>query len=59
MRPVRVSFEVDVAIESPDPEEKVAALINAARKGCFIEQTLGRQNTIHHRMKTPEGWKEL
>jgi uncharacterized OsmC-like protein len=53
------SFELDVAIDSPDPEEKVAALINAARKGCFIEQTLGRQNTIRHRMKTPDGWKEL
>ncbi len=53
------SFEVDVAIESDDPEIKVAALINAARKGCFIEQTLGRQNTIRHRMKTPTGWKEL
>jgi uncharacterized OsmC-like protein len=53
------SFEVDVAIESPDAEDKVAALINAARKGCFIEQTLGRQNTIRHRMKTAEGWKEL
>ncbi|MEO9614331.1 MAG: OsmC family protein [Nitratireductor sp.] len=53
------SFEIDVSIDSPDDDDKVAALIEAARKGCFIEQTLGRQNTIRHRMKTADGWKEV
>jgi uncharacterized OsmC-like protein len=53
------SFEIDVMLESPDPEARVVALINAARKGCFIEQTLGRGNTIRHRLKTSNGWKAV
>ena len=53
------SFEIDVLIDSPDAEDKVVALIETAKKGCFIEQTLGRQNTIRHRMKTGGGWKEV
>lgn len=53
------SFEIDVLIDSPDAEEKVVALIETAKRGCFIEQTLGRQNTIRHRMKTLEGWKDV
>ncbi len=53
------SFALDVGIDSPDPREKVEALIAAAKKGCFIEQTLGRANVIRHRLKTPEGWAEV
>ncbi len=53
------SFEIDVDIESDDPSEKIVELINAAKKGCFIEQTLGRQNSIRHRMKTANGWIEV
>jgi len=53
------SFEIDVFIDSDDDQDKVVDLINAARKGCFIEQTLGRSNTIRHRMKTPGGWVEV
>ncbi len=53
------AFEIDVLIDSPSPEDKVVELIETAKKGCFIEQTLGRQNTIRHRMKTADGWKEV
>ncbi|MEX0344282.1 MAG: OsmC-related (seleno)protein [Rhizobiaceae bacterium] len=53
------SFEIDVMIESDDPADRVTELIQAAKKGCFIEQTLGRSNTIRHRMKTAEGWIEV
>lgn len=52
-------IEVDVSIESPDSEERIAALIAAARKGCFIEQTLAVPNVVTHRMMTAEGWKAL
>lgn len=45
------SFEIDVLIDSDDAEDKIVALIQAAKKGCFIEQTLGQSNTIRHRMK--------
>ena len=53
------SFSIDVDIESPDPREKIEELVATARKGCFIEQTLGRANPIRHRLKTPEGWAEI
>lgn len=53
------SFEIDVLIDSRSEEAKVVELIETAKKGCFIEQTLGRRNTIRHRMKTAGGWKEV
>lgn len=54
-----LGFEIDVFLDSPDATDKVAALIAAAKKGCFIEQTLGRPNIVHHRLKTPQGWVEV
>lgn len=53
------SFEIDIMIESDEAREKVAALIEASKKGCFLEQTLGCKNTIRHRLKTPDGWVEV
>lgn len=53
------SFEIDVLLDSPDPIDDQLALIAAAKKGCFIEQTLGQANTIRHRLKTTEGFVEV
>ncbi len=53
------SFEIDVMIDSPEPQDRVVELIETAKRGCFIEQTLGVPNTIRHRMKTPDGWREV
>lgn len=53
------SFEIDVMIESDDDQEKVAALIEASKKGCFLEQTLGCSNIINHRLKTADGWIDV
>ena len=53
------SFEIDVMIDSADEQDKVVALINAAKKGCFLEQTLGQSNTIRHRMKVGDGWVDV
>lgn len=50
------SFEIDVLLDSPSPIEDQLALIAAAKKGCFLEQTLGQQNTIRHRLKTEDGF---
>lgn len=52
------SFEIDIFIDSDDPMDQQLALVAAAQKGCFLEQTLGRANTITHRLKTDEGWIE-
>lgn len=53
------SFEIDVFLESQSDLDQQIALIQAARKGCFIEQTLGRQNTINHRLRTPYGFMRI
>lgn len=50
------SFEIDIILESPDPIEAQQALIDAAKKGCFLEQTLGQANTIRHRLKVGDGF---
>lgn len=52
------SFEIDVSIDSDAPLADQRALVETARKGCFIEQTLGVKNSIQHRLKTPNGWEE-
>lgn len=50
------SFEIDVNIISPDRFEATVALVHAAQKGCFLEQTLGRKNTIRHRVLKDGAW---
>ena len=53
------SFELDVFIESTEPLERVKKLISAAKKGCFIEQTLGQKNVINHKLKCGENWVDV
>lgn len=50
------SFEIDVTLDSPNSMEEQMALIAAAKKGCFVEQTLGQSNTIRHRIRTADGF---
>ncbi len=52
-------FELDIYINSPASQERVIELIETAKKGCFIEQTLSQKNTIRHRMKMANGWIEV
>ncbi|SFM36400.1 OsmC family protein [Shimia aestuarii] len=53
------SFEIDIALDSDAPMADQHALIDAAKKGCFIEQTLGQSNTIRHRIRQGEDWIEV
>jgi len=53
------SFEIDIDIDSPSDKADIIALINAAEKGCFIEQTLAQPNVVRHRYKTADGWQEI
>lgn len=53
------SFEIDVMLDSPDPEADVVKVIETAKKGCFLEQTLGVSNVINHRIRTEQGWKDV
>lgn len=53
------SFHIDVLLESPSPLDDQIALVQAAKKGCFIEQTLGQANTITHRIKSGDGFVSI
>ena len=53
------SFEIDVLIDSPDAFEDTLALVHAAQKGCFLEQTLGQQNKIRHRILRDGAYVEI
>lgn len=53
------SFAIDVQVDSADPPDRIEALILAAKRGCFIEQTLGQANRITHRMKRDGAWVEV
>ena len=44
-------------IDSDGPIEKLRELVEAEKKGCFIEQNLGQKNTVNHRIKTADGWE--
>jgi len=50
------SFDIDIFIESGAPVERQIELIQAAKKGCFVEQTLSVENTISHRIRTKNGF---
>jgi uncharacterized OsmC-like protein len=45
-----VGFEIDVDVKSEADPEKVSELISAARRGCFVEQTLRQANEIAHNL---------
>ena len=53
------SFDIDIFLESPSPLDDQVALVTAAKKGCFVEQTLGQANSITHRIKTPTGFVRI
>ncbi|WP_417240981.1 OsmC-related (seleno)protein [Celeribacter halophilus] len=53
------AFDMEISIDSPSAIEDQLALIQAARKGCFVEQTLGQSNKITHRLKTEGGYMRL
>jgi len=54
-----VGFSIDVEVDSDAPTEDIKRLIEAAKKGCFIEQTLSRANTIKHRLKVGDAWVDV
>ncbi|MBD3664899.1 OsmC family protein [Sulfitobacter aestuariivivens] len=53
------SFDIDIFIDSGSSFDDQIALIKAAKKGCFVEQTLGQKNTITHRIRTGQGFVRI
>lgn len=56
-QPKAISVEID--IDSDATEGDLLRLISAAKKGCFVEQTISRSVRISHRLKRPGGWTSL
>lgn len=54
-----VGFTLDVMLDSEASVEDQQRLIEAAKRGCFIEQTLARPNAIAHRLWVGDGWEEV
>lgn len=50
------SFDINIFLDSPSSIEDQIVLIKAAKKGCFVEQTLGQANKITHRIRTSVGF---
>lgn len=50
--PVALSLDIDV--RSGESPERIGLLVSAARRGCFIEQTLKQANDVKHRLRVNE-----
>lgn len=54
-----VGFEIDIEMDGSAGLDERRRLIEAAKLGCFVEQTLSRTNNIAHRLKDGEGWVDV
>jgi uncharacterized OsmC-like protein len=54
-----VGFALDVVLDTEASIEDQRRLIEAAKRGCFIEQTLARPNAITHRLWVGDGWEDI
>lgn len=54
-----VGFRIDIEMDGDATHEERITLIEAAKKGCFVEQTLMRENSVAHRLMTNEGWVDV
>ena len=53
-----VGFSLDVDLDTEASPEDQHRLLAAAKKGCFIEQTLARGLIVDHRLRIGEDWQE-
>ena len=53
------SFDIDIILESPSPVDRQIELVQAAKPGCFVEQTLSVANSITHRIRTDSGFLRI
>ena len=50
------SVNMDLTVDSEAPLEDIKRVVDAAKKGCFIEQMMNQQNDIGHRLKVGDEW---
>lgn len=54
-----VAFGLDIEIESSATQDELRHLLDCARKGCFIEQSLAQGVIVEHRLKTGDTWLRM
>lgn len=54
-----VGFSIDLEVDSDAATDEIIELIAAAKKGCFVEQTLAQPNVIAHRLKVGDSWLDV
>ncbi len=53
-----VGFSLDVDIKSAATDKELKHLLQCAKKGCFIEQTLAQGLIVEHRLKIDGNWHD-
>lgn len=53
-----VGFDLDVDLDSSASEADQRRLLDAAKTGCFIEQSLSRGVQVGHRLRLDDSWRE-
>lgn len=53
-----VSFSLDVDMDTDAPADQQRALLDAAKKGCFLEQSLAEGVIVGHRLKLDNEWHD-
>ncbi len=53
-----VSFGLDVDIDSDAAPERLRELLECAKKGCFLEQSLAKGVIVGHRLKLNNEWHD-
>lgn len=54
-----VGFALDIDLDSDAPEEAQVRLVEAAKAGCFIEQSLAPGVITGHRLRLGNGWRDV
>ncbi len=53
-----VGFSLDVDLDTDASGEDQRRLLDAAKKGCFLEQTLAKGLVVDHRLKINGDWED-
>ena len=53
-----VGFSLDVTLDTDADAEDQRRLLNAAKKGCFREQTLAKGLIVDHRLNVDGSWED-
>jgi uncharacterized OsmC-like protein len=52
-----VGFSLDVALDTDASSQDQRRLLEAAKKGCFLEQTLAKGLIVDHRLRIGDNWE--